>query len=321
MSSDLNTKRIANALGRRARDRMSGVKRRTRKGVRLVAENWGYDVVESGPTSLVPRLPPADDPIWTRRSEMPGVDLDLEKQIDFMERELAAYASEFVWNVRGDGYLMWNGLYQAGDAEMLYAMVRHLKPPRFLEIGSGHSTTITAAALRENAREGHSTEFVSVDPEPRIPVDEVAELTAVERVDCRDVPFERFLELRDGDVLFIDTSHVVKLGSEVNWLVLEVLPRLNPGVWVHIHDIHLPYEYPRLTFEYGDLMNEQYLVHALLIGDPRWEIVLALSALAREQNERFFRVVPSIREPIADLPHLPTWLPSAFWMRRKPAAA
>ena len=293
------------------------LRRRARRGVRKAAEASGFQVTEPGPTSLIPELPPADDPIWTRRSDMPGVEIDLDAQIEFIERELAGYVGEFNWNVRGDGYLMWNGLYQAGDAEILYAMVRHLKPPRHLEIGSGHSTRITAAALRENASEGATTEFVSIDPEPRIGVDDVVELTAIEKIDVRDVPIERFLELGDGDVLFVDTSHVVKLGSEVNWLVLEVLPRLRPGVWVHIHDVHLPYEYPRLALEYGDLMNEQYLVHAMLIGDPQWQIVLALSALAREHNERFFRVVPSIREPIADLPHLPTWLPSAFWMRRR----
>ena len=76
-----------------------------------------------------------------------------------------------------------------------------------------------------------------------------------------------------------------------------------------------------VVLEYGGPMNEQYLVHAALVGDRQWEVVLALSALAREHNERFFRVVSSIREPIAGLPHLPTWLPSAFWIRRKPAGS
>jgi predicted O-methyltransferase YrrM len=250
---------------------------------------------------------------------MPGIEIDLEAQIGFIERDLAPFAAEFPWRVRGHGYQMWNGLYQAGDAEILYAMVRHLQPRRILEIGSGHSTTITAAALEVNARAGgRETTFVSVDPAPRIELDDdLAGLTRFERGDARELPLERFLELGDGDVLFIDTSHVVKLGSEVNWLVLEVLPRLRPGVYVHIHDVHLPYEYPRLSFVYGELMNEQYLVHAALIGDRSWEVVLALSALAVDYNERFFRVVPSIREPIADLPHLPTWRPSAFWMRRR----
>ncbi len=135
-------------------------------------------------------------------------------------------------------------------------------------------------------------------------------------MDCRRLPIERFLELGDGDILFVDTTHVVKLGGEVNWLLLEVLPRLRPGVIVQIHDVHLPYEYPRLVVEFAGPMNEQYLVHALLAGNPDWEVILALSALARARNERFFRVVPSIREPIADLPHLPTWLPAAFWIRR-----
>lgn len=219
--------------------------------------------------------------------------------------------------MRGRGYQMWNGLYQAGDAEILYSLVRRLKPRRILEVGSGWSTVITAAACERNAEEGCETSFVSVDPEPRLPLDRpLPGLTELERRDCRSLGLDRFLELGDGDVLFIDTTHVVKLGGEVNWLLLDVLPRLRPGVYVQIHDVHLPYEYPRLVLEFGGHMNEQYLVHALLIGNPGWEVLLSLSALARAQNERFFRVVPSIREPIADLPHLPTWLPAAFWMRR-----
>ena len=202
-------------------------------------------------------------------------------------------------------------------------MVRHLAPPRVLELGAGHSTTITAAAIEANRAEGRAdTELVSIDPEPRLELsDELPGLARLERGDANDLPLERFTALGDGDLLFIDTSHVVKLGSEVNRLVLEVLPRLRPGVVVHIHDIHLPYEYPRLTFVHGELMNEQYLVHALLIGDRGWEILLALSALAREHNERFAAVVPTILERPPDLPHLPPWLPSAFWMRRRQSAA
>lgn len=307
LTARLKRGRLADAARRRAPAFISAAASRAR----LV-------VLERGPTSLVPELPPPDDPLWTQPSEMPGVAIDLDAQIAFMQQELASYAAEFPWAVRGNGYQMWNGLYQAGDAEILYALVRYLKPGRILEIGSGWSTLISASACRANTAEGaQATDFVSVDPEPRLPLDDdLAGLTRLERTKCQDIPLERFLELGDGDILFIDTTHVVKLGGEVNWLVLEVLPRLRPGVIVQIHDVHLPYEYPRLVLEYGDHMNEQYLVHALLIGNPDWEILLALSALARARNEAFFEVVPSIREPIADLPHLPTWLPAAFWLRR-----
>ena len=153
--------------------------------------------------------------------------------MDFIESDLGGFIAEMPDALGGfarHGFQLWNGLYEGGDAEVLYAMVRHAKPRRVLELGSGFSTMITAAACVRNAEEGDAAEVLAVDPEPRTEVE--AALGAVgrfERADARDLPLRRFEELEAGDVLFIDTSHVVKLGSEVNRLVLDVLPRLAPG--------------------------------------------------------------------------------------------
>jgi predicted O-methyltransferase YrrM len=170
---------------------------------------------------------------------------------------------------------------------VLFAILRQLKPRRLLEVGSGFSTRVSAAAAAANAREGQPLAITSIDPDPR------ADLASVlshghshERVSATEVPIERFLELAAGDVLFIDSSHTVKRGSEVNYLVLEVLPRLASGVVVHFHDIFFPEDYPRVWFERGVCLSEQYLVQAYLAENRGWEVVFAAHAVARDQAAR-----------------------------------
>jgi hypothetical protein len=111
-------------------------------------------------------------------------------------------------------------------------------------------------------------------------------------------------------VLFVDTSHVVKRGGEVNRIVLGVLPRLRTGVLVHFHDVFLPYDYPRLFFELGGHFSEQYLLAALLSGSEDWEVVIAAQALWRDRREALVEAIPTLRDPG------PVG-PSSFWLRRR----
>ena len=274
---------------------------RLRDAAERAARRLGYDLVPRGPVSPVPEVPPEGDWLWSRRSRLP---LDLDAQLALIEGPLRPHLSGL------RDFDLWNGLFQAGDAEVLYALIRHLRPARIAEIGCGHSTLVTAAACEANARDGAPAELLAVDPEPRIEVP-----VRVERVDCRDVPAERFERLRDGDVLFVDTWHVVKLGAEVNWIVLDLLPRLAPGVWVHFHDVFLPYEYPRWIFTTAGYLNEQYLLEAFLLGGE-WTVELAMAALFRDRHERLTAAIPSLREPVPGVPELRTWPPSSFWLRR-----
>ena len=198
---------------------ISGVRDTTRRALQTVAERLGYDLVPQTVYSPVPAraLPPgADEP-----REPAGFRLDVGSQLEFVESQLAPHLAEFGSAL--DGFDVWNHWYEGHDATLLFAMVRHLRPRRVLEIGSGHSTAVTLRACALNSADG----------------------ARHERVDASALPRERFLALESGDVLFIDSSHVVKRGSEVNRLVLDVLPRLAPGVAVHFHDVFIPYDYPR----------------------------------------------------------------------------
>ena len=286
------------------------------QAVRRVGRRLGQDVTPRNIYSTIPDLPPGQDPVWRKRYEEPSIDMG--GQMAFIEAELGPYLGELPQGLGpavDNGFELWNGQFMAGDAEIQYALMRHLKPRRVLELGSGFSTLVTAAAVSRNARDGSEPEFVAVDPDPRVELRAGIEgLTRLEVRDCRELETDRLLSLEPDDVLFIDTSHVVKFGSEVNWLVLEVLPRLRSGVWVHVHDIYLPYEYPRELLVATGFFNEQYLLHAFLLGNDEWEILLALSALYRGERERLARLVPSVLER---RPGGLWFCPSSFWIRRR----
>jgi hypothetical protein len=200
-------------------------------------------------------------------------------------------------------------MYGPGDAEALYAMLRHLRPTTVIEVGSGHSTLISAAALQRTAEEGRPGRLVALDPAPRLDFPpELASLVEHRAQPIEAAPPELFGALGAGDVLFIDSSHVAKLGSDVTRLVLDILPRLAAGVHVHFHDIFLPWEYPRRLVEREDkFWNEQYLLHAFLIGNGSYEVALGLHALTRADRARAATVIPTLAGEAS---------PGAFWLRR-----
>jgi predicted O-methyltransferase YrrM len=284
-------------------------------GLRTAADELGADVLPRNMYSPVPAAPAAEH--WSTPKELAGLRLDAEAQLAWAERELRAPLAEFDPPREPTGtpgeFHLWNTWYEGPDAQLLWAMVRHLRPRRVLEMGAGYSTLVTAAACAANERDGDPARFVSVDPEPRMELDQGIEgLSSVEEMSTTELPLERFDEFDSGDVLFVDTSHVVKMGSEVNYLVLEVLPRLRPGVFVHFHDIFLPYEYPRKWFERGAYLSEQYLVQAFLAHNSDYEVVFAAHAVAQAHHRRLAALLCSLDEPRpSDYAG-----PAAFWIRR-----
>jgi hypothetical protein len=170
------------------------------------------------------------------------------------------------------GYTFDNEYYGSPDAEVLYAMVRTAVPPRVVEVGCGQSTRVTRLAIRDASL---PTRVIAVDPEPRcdiVPfIDEFCH-APVESAEGR----EAVRRLRPGDMLFIDSSHHVRTGNDVVTLYLDLLPRLPGGVIIHIHDIFLPFDYPKhwIVDQRYD-WNEQYLVQALLAYGAAFDVLWA----------------------------------------------
>lgn len=267
--------------------------------IRSAARRLGWHVVPARDFDLVRRdyysplldtesIPPD---AWRRRSDLAGIEFDTGRQIAWAEERLAPHVAAF-----GD-FDYRNQHYEEADAEIAYAMVRHFEPGRIVELGSGYSTLVLARAAAETG-----ARLVANDPYPRGIVDNgVAELR---RRPAQEVAAD---ELQAGDMLFVDTTHVVKLGGDVNHVILDLLPRLPDGVVVHFHDIWLPYEYHRdLTDILGMHWNEQYLLQAFLSGNPRWEVLFATHAVAVEQRQRLKALVPS---------YTGDNYPTSFWIR------
>lgn len=225
---------------------------------------------------------------WNKPSAMPGIQIDLDAQLAACERICRPFANEFAGpspppNVGpGFGHI---------EAQALRAVVRHLKPSTIVEIGSGVSTYCMLQALASNAS---PATVRCIDPYPR----------GALASPCRDVRLEivarpveqvsvtEFECLGKGDLLFIDSSHAVKAGGDVNFLVLEVLPRLKPGVWVHFHDIYFPYDFPRDLLLNYTFYNETSLLRAWLTHNVRAEIVFCLSQLHYERPDGLRAVFP-----------------------------
>lgn len=282
-----------------------------RIGLRIVRER-DHHVIPRGYYAPVPEPDELTPEVWQRRSHLPGIELDLDAQVAFLRDELAPYVRE--WHPPREGewgsgsFYLDNGMYQAGDAELLYAMVRHFKPARMVELGSGFTTLVAAEACYRNDGDGAGCRYDVYDPYPRDLVARDATFpSSTHELRAQDVPLEAFLEMGDGDVLVVDTTHVVKMGGDVNRVILDVLPRVAPGVLVHFHDIWLPWEYhPGLVAELG-FWNEQYLLQAYLADSSRWDLVLAAQALLRERRADLESVVTSLAGSSSQ--------PTSFWIR------
>jgi predicted O-methyltransferase YrrM len=197
----------------------------------------------------------------------PGLDPRGPQQLELLDA-LAAHPLPTSWDGPGP-FDVDNDQFPLQDAALLYGLVRWLRPRRFVEVGSGWSTTVTRRAIADGALDVALT-CIEPYPRPFVRAFEGVELR-VERV--QETPFEVLHALQEGDVLFIDSSHVAKTGSDVVHLLLQVVPRLAAGVVVHVHDVFLPEDYPQGWVANGFNWNEQYLVHAFLLGHARARVL------------------------------------------------
>jgi hypothetical protein len=301
---------LLNQLSRRsARLRAAVVLRRGYLLTRGVLSRLGFELIFSTYDSPVPDLGSLEPGFFVQADPMRGIAFDPDRQIDFIERELAEFTTEFqpprTAEETGPGrFYLRNGTYESVDAELLYAMVRRFRPQRMIELGSGFSTLIARDALARNEADPDQV-LATFDPYRS---DLIPSGVTVGSETAQSIPIETFQQLGADDLLFVDTSHTVKLGGDVNRIVLDILPTLRPGVIVHFHDIFLPYPYSRGHLEDAHFWTEQYLLQAFLSGNPDWEVLVAAFAVARGHPERLGRAVPSFGPGVN---------PGAFWIRRR----
>ncbi len=235
---------------------------------------------------------------------LPGLDLDERGQLALLDRldradELRALQLD---QPSADPlrFRFHNGHFESGDAEFLYQFLRATRPARVIEIGCGNSTRIAKLALDANRAEtGQHVSHVCIEPYEMPWLEDIGVQVIRQKVEDCDLDWAN--ELQAGDLLFIDSSHVIRPQGDVLHEYLRILPLLRSGVNVHVHDIFTPRDYPaEWVVDQVRFWNEQYLMEALLSNSTRYEIVAGLNYLQHHHHEALKRVCPyldSAREP------------------------
>lgn len=248
----------------------------------------------------------------TRERALAGLDLNTAEQLALLEQ--FHYAEELARLPQTDPgglrYYYQNGAFESGDAEYLYNMVRHFKPARIIEIGSGFSTRITREAIAANKTENaaYACRHICVEPYRHMWLEQVGAEIIRKRVEECDITI--FDELGKNDIFIIDSSHMIRPQGDVLFEYLEILGRLRSGVVVHVHDIYTPRDYPeRLVLEEQKLWNEQYLLEAFLCCNPSFRVIGAVNYLWHNHREAVSRKCPVLAQK-------PDREPGSFWFAR-----
>ena len=320
---------VAEAVGRVLAPAISKVFLR-RGGLFEAFQATGMHVVPNHFYSPVPDTRTISPRLFDTASALPGVDLRLGEQLALMRELRAKYGAEFD-QFRSDAtetpgeFSFDNVMFGPVDAEILYGLVRKYKPGRILEIGSGHSTRVSAKAILANQKEdaGYRCDLTCIEPYASEALKKgFPGLTRLVQERVENVPLSMFEGLKPNDILFIDSSHVLKIGSDVQYEFLEVLPRVGVGAIVHVHDIFFPFDYPRSwVVENRRFWTEQYLLQAFLMFNSSFETMWCSTAAEHAYPKEVLECFPSAARERSKAGG--KWAdrsvcvgPTSFWMRR-----
>jgi hypothetical protein len=278
---------------------------------RELFRNWeshGFHVTPVHFYEPIPDTQSLPETLWSQPSELVGIDRNDSIQLELLRSHFTKLRDEYN-NLPVEPPPGQKRPFRGVDALVAYCMIRHFQPELIAEVGSGWSSLVLGQAAAKNK----NSALICIDP---FPGDVLRKgfpgLRSLIGKKIQDIDLEFFSQLGSGDVLFIDSSHTVKIGGDVNYLFLEVLPRLRPGVIVHVHDIFLPFEYRRdWVLDEFRFWTEQYILQAFLTFNSDFEVLLANSYLNHYHQQ----------ELKAAFPGLSSWAGGSFWMRRKPIAA
>ena len=265
-----------------------------------LSDRWGYHIRPIHYYEPIPDFRSITPEQITRRRAYPAIDFNWNEQLTLVNR-LAAFRDE----LRELQFDFDNAFFSRFDAAVYYSLIRHLQPQRIVEIGGGYSTQIADRALARNGT-GKLT-CIEPYPEERLNSAKLNIELITKRVE--EINLDFFSSLDANDILFIDSSHTVKFGSDVCFEFLEVLPRLKAGVWIHVHDIFFPHDYPvewLLTQRLA--LNEQYLLEAFLSFNTTFTTQLANYWLCLEHLDEAACLWPNATSP--------NHRASSFWMKR-----
>ena len=238
-----------------------------------------------------------EDVIFNRiPRKVPGIDLNTEEQMD-MFASFKEYYDELPFKAdKTDSlrYFFENPTYSYSDAILLYCMMRHAQPKRIIEIGSGYSSCVILDTNEIFFNNNISCTFIK--PYPQL-LESLIKENDKERVEIistklQDVDLSKFSSLSSRDILFVDSTHVSKVDSDVNYIFFEILPSLSSGVYIHFHDIFYPFEYPKEWIYAGRAWNENYILRAFLQYNSAFKIIFYNTFLEHYYEQKFISEMP-----------------------------
>lgn len=228
-----------------------------------------------------------ENQIFQQKENVDGIELNAENQFALLE-SFKVFPSDFRFPVECNPesrYYSNNSFFIRSDAFFLYALIRHYKPMQIIEVGSGFSSALMLDVNLQFFNDNIKLSFIEPFPERLYSlIEKESQNKNIVVSKVQDVPMELFDTLQKNDIFFIDSSHVSKIGSDVNHIFFNILPRLKSGVIIHFHDITWPFEYPKEWIYEGRFWNEAYLLHAFLMNNNNYEILLFNNYLAHKHN-------------------------------------
>jgi predicted O-methyltransferase YrrM len=283
----------------------------------------GINIIPNRYEEPVPDLAELRDFEWDKEISLTGVDLRPKDQIKTL-RQISKYFTEFkrlpaekTLPKEVEEYFHNNPAFRAADAGVYYGLIRYFKPRRIIEIGAGFSTLLAAQAVSANAKEGKKCDLTAIEPYPSVTLRQgVPGLKKLVEGNLQTVSLKEFEKLGKNDILFIDSSHILRIGSDVSYEFLEIIPRLKKGVLIHVHDIYFPLDYPeKLITRDFKFYNEQYLLQAFLAFNREFKTFWAGQYMYCRHFELirkyFSDFLPGGKSPENAGKNV------SFWMRRK----
>lgn len=244
-----------------------------KKGFHLVPNHFYFPVPDTS------KIKPE---IFTKKLDLTHLEIDEIGQKKLLEEFASQYKDEYSKFKINDpdnssSFSINNGRFASVDVEILYCMVRKSKPANIIEIGSGISTLVIAEAISKNKIENsdYSCNLICIDPFPPDYLSDISDISQIVDKNVEDIPLSFFSVLQENDILFIDSSHTIKIYNDVCFEYLELVPSLNKGVVIHIHDILLPFVYSEEWLRSKLFWNEQFLLYSFLSFNKNFKILWA----------------------------------------------
>jgi len=276
------------------------------QGEPAIPDGWGYHIRPIHYYEPIPDFRTVKREQVDRRRTPIGIEFRWEEQLKLLRQLTFKYEKE-LRNLSRDSFNFDNDYFGGIDAALYYSLIRHLAPKRVIEIGSGQSTRIANLAFTRNQAEDKPGRLTCIEPNPERLVGQELEIELLQQR-VEEIPRDYFACLEANDILFIDSTHTVKFGSDVCYEFLEILPTLKPGVWVHVHDIFFPNDYPaEWILERRLALNEQYLLEAFLSFSNAYSVELANHWLSLDYPDALTALFPEASK---------TTTASSFWMQR-----